>query len=103
MPDEFNVLIGAGVREADKESFFGPLRPEDEFHTFAPEIRYPELLQRLGIFVSRSDARRNGWDRDIPEGWSDFQIGKLRRRICILKITRPEEEPEARDEAVYPI
>jgi hypothetical protein len=87
MPDEFNVLIGAGVREADKESFFGPLRPEDEFHTF----------------VSRSDARRNGWDRDIPEGWSDFQIGKLRRRICILKITRPEEEPEARDEAVYPI
>jgi hypothetical protein len=84
---EFNILIGNGVLESDKDLFFGPLLPDDEFKWFNKQTRFPEVLADLGLFSSRSEARRNGWDKDIPKGFSDIRIGKLKKRICILKIS----------------
>lgn len=39
-----------------------------------------------GIFSSLTQARRNGFAMDIPEGFSDRFIGKLKKRITILNI-----------------
>jgi hypothetical protein len=93
---EFNILIGPGVGEADKDLFFGPLRDTDVFQIFDVKARFPELLAALGIFRSRSEARKNGWDKDIPDGFLDFRIGKLKKRITILKIlgTQAQEDDD---------
>lgn len=40
------------------------------------DISMAHLLARLGKFPSVSQARKNGWDRPIPRGWSEFTIGK---------------------------
>ncbi len=82
---EMNILIGKGITETDKELFFN-YTPEDKFQEFPVETKFPQLLKALGIFPSTSEARRNGWDKDIPCGWTDFEIGKLKKRISILKI-----------------
>lgn len=43
------------------------------------------LLHRLGKFKSVGEARRNGWEKPIPEGWSRFEIGKNHNKLdlCI--------------------
>lgn len=38
------------------------------------------LLARLGKFASVGEAKRNGWDKPIPQGWSEFTIGKAAKR-----------------------
>ncbi len=37
-----------------------------------------------GAFPSVSQARKNGWDRPIPFGFSEFKVGKHKRCIFIL-------------------
>ena len=85
---EFNILIGDGVLETDKELFFGPLNSMDKFLKFPISHRFPQLLRELGIFPSTSQAIKNGWDKDIPDGFSTWKIGsnKNRKYIYILKI-----------------
>ena len=41
------------------------------------------LLARIGKFQSIKDAKRNGWDKEIPNGWVEFVIGKGRNRIDV--------------------
>jgi hypothetical protein len=38
------------------------------------------LFTRLGKFSSVGEAKRNGWDKEIPSGWSHFTIGKGSKR-----------------------
>ena len=82
---EFNILIG-NISEEDKELFFGPLNKNDEFLEMPEFTRYPQLLRDVGIFKSSSQARKNGWDKDISNGWAELTIGKLKHKIYILKI-----------------
>jgi len=82
--NEANILIG-DVTEEDKLLFFGPLYDFDKFTQADPNFRYPQLLKELGFFKSSGQARKAGWDKDIPLGWSEHTIGKLRRRLYIFK------------------
>jgi len=84
--NEFNIIIDTGfVQESDKELLFGPLTPEDKFIILPKVMRWPQLFRDIGIFKSSSEAMRNGWDKDIPPGWTQIIIGKLRNRIYIWK------------------
>lgn len=87
-----NFISGGWVRDEDWISFFGDMTgklPEGETYGVLDENwRFPDLLVSLGIFPSKGQARKNGWDKDIPEGWTDITIGKLKHRICILKRTK---------------
>lgn len=85
---EFNILIGDGVLESDKELFFGPLNIWDKFVKLDSESRFPHLLRQIGVFPSTSQAMKQGWNKDIPEGFSEWFIGqgKNKKWICILKI-----------------
>ncbi len=42
------------------------------------------VMHVAGIFSSVSIARKNGWNKPIPQGFSQFTVGKLKRRIFIL-------------------
>ena len=81
-----NALIGKGVRERDKELFFGPIREGDTFMRFSYEARLPVVLREMGIVQSGMEAVRNGWDCEIPDGFSDHFFGKRKKRLSILKI-----------------
>ncbi len=85
---EINVLIGAGVLPADRELFFGPLTPSDAFVSMPEATTWPDLLVQFEFFPSKGQARKAGWPYRIPDGWTDVTIGKLKRRVCILKITK---------------
>lgn len=83
---ETNIVIGE-VSERDKNLFFGPVYDFDVFHIEDDDSRYPQLLKNHGFFQSTGEARRNGWDKNIPEGWSEHTIGKKKRKVYILKNT----------------
>jgi len=41
-----------------------------EVFVMPESTRWPDILMRFGIFKSKNDARRNGWDQDVAFGWS---------------------------------
>lgn len=49
-----------------------------------------DLLVTAGIFSSRTQARKAGWEPGWPPGWTDITVGKKRIRICVWN---PVEAP----------
>jgi hypothetical protein len=82
-----NIIIGQELN-GDRDLFFGPLRNDDVFTTL-PEGDYlwANVLADLGVFASRSQARKAGWNRSVELGFSDVTIGKLRHRVTVLNLT----------------
>jgi hypothetical protein len=37
-----------------------------------------------GLFPSVSAARKNGWNTPIPAGFSEFTVGKSKKKVFIL-------------------
>ena len=82
-----NVIIGSPIAD-NVESLFGPME-DGEVIVWAPaDCRWPQLLKLLGVFPSAGQARKNGWDKDIEEGWSEALFKKQRKAVFILKVTR---------------
>lgn len=87
-----NLIIANGnVRDTDRELLF----PDNE----RVDIVFPgnqvlrtmfDILVFLGVFKSKSDARKN-WKktrREIPPGFSHFVgLGKFRKELCIWNPT----------------
>ncbi len=82
MVGEFNFFFSSD--EKDRDLFFGPLDGE-EFINIEEKDIMAHLMAKAGIFNSVSDARRNGWDKPIPSGFSDLRVGKKKTRITIFK------------------
>lgn len=93
MSRSINILIGEGIQESDKELFFGPIQSEDEFLVFKQDVQWPEIMVTASLFKSRGDARKNGWDKPVNEGFTfPFTFGKLKHTIAVLKITKDYHE-----------
>lgn len=89
MFDFGSILIGPESSHPDVQWFLE--ESPSTLNTFfsAPvEWRMPQLVKALGAFKSAGEAKRNGWDKDIPEGWSQhvIRIGHIRGVIHILKL-----------------
>lgn len=82
---EHNILAGNWL-ESDKELFFGPLNGSETFKEVNQNLLMANLLHTLGLFDSASQARKAGWNKPIPKGWSEFTVGKLKTKIYILNI-----------------
>lgn len=81
----FNI-IGPKFEERDRDLFFDndelmPLLESDK--TMA------HLLVRLGKFKSVGEAKRNGWDKPVPFGWTEISIGKNQNKVHLF-IWNPE-------------
>jgi len=93
-PGDFNIVIGDFVTEKDIELMFS-----GEIVCKMPEnIRFPVVMRLCGVFKSNNEARRNGWDKDIPEGFSEWVVGKKAIRITILKATKERIDVESQAE-----
>lgn len=81
---EFN-FIGENVSDADAELFMGPFDKTD-----GPVIRFPEswsmshIMHAAGIFKSVGEAKRNGWDKPIPNGFQHLVVSKRKVSIFVL-------------------
>lgn len=64
------------TRGGDKDAFFGPLEPSDEFLEFEDGCTIADLLFRWGKFPSRKQARKSTWAKEIPLGFGQHKIGK---------------------------
>jgi len=42
------------------------------------------IMHNVGIFPSVGQARKNGWDMPIPMGFSEFTVGKMKKKVWIL-------------------
>lgn len=71
-------FIHSSRDEKDKDLFFGPIEPQDEFMVFEDGCTIAHLLVKWGRMPSLSQARKNGWDKEIPPGFSEWKIGKSR-------------------------
>jgi len=42
------------------------------------------VMHKVGIFPSVGQARKNGWDKPIQPGFSEFTVGKMKKKVFIL-------------------
>jgi hypothetical protein len=89
---EIAILISKYV---DKENFVKmfALNP-DSVRIYDASTEFPEILCDLGIFKSRSDARRNGWGK-IGNGYRCHKIGKFKHIIEVYKTTDMDDKIDA--------
>ena len=84
-----NVLVDTpGLRESDRELFFGPLADHGDVFILAPEeATWAHILAALGCFPSIGQARKNGWNKAVEDGFTPtFKVGKKARKfITALK------------------
>lgn len=79
-------FVSPAVSETDKDVFFGPLTDTDVFLPIEPHYKLCNLMGLSGIFPSIGQARKNGWDLEIPKGYSEYTVGKLKKRIWVLNL-----------------
>lgn len=79
----FNIIIG-GVSGKDLDLFFGPFE-KDEVVFHLSKSEWGSLLATLGIFSSATQARKNGWGKDIPDGFSEARFKKQRTVVFVFK------------------
>ena len=84
--NDFNFL-SKGIGEEEKELFFGPFNGDEEWFIIEEKDIMANVLVKAGIFPSISQARKNGWNKPIPEGFTNMFVGKHKKQISILKKT----------------
>lgn len=88
---EFAICLIGNVSNNDIVSFFtdkdGNLC-KAPFFKVPVEWKMPHVLKALGAFPSISQAMKNNWNFEIPNGFSQHQvrINKVRGVITILKL-----------------
>lgn len=87
--------------EQDAERMFGPLAQGETVERFADRETMAHIMHRAGLFSSIKDARRNGWDRRVPEGWSVQTVGKRKRRIYIWNKFTESNADDARERITH--
>jgi hypothetical protein len=79
------------ISNKDKELFFGPIEPDDTFILIEDHWTMANIMHQAGIFKSVSQARKNGWNKPIPKGLTIFTVGKKRKEIVILCLTKDKD------------
>jgi len=89
---EVNILVDNGMLfESDLELFFGPLEDWETFIVVEPGTLWSHILAGLGCFPSIGQARKNGWNKAIEEGFTPtFKVGKAARKF--FTAFRPTDE-----------
>jgi len=72
------------INESDKELFFGPIESDDTFIIIEDGWSMSHILFHSGVFKSISQARKNGWNKPIPEGFNIMTVGKRAKKKDIF-------------------
>lgn len=63
------------------DQMFQPIEQGEKFIIIQPNWLMAHVLHNAGLFNSVGDARKNGWNKPIPDGFSNFIIGKKKIKI----------------------
>ena len=76
------------INAKDKDIFFGPLNVNEEFIDIQPKWCMAHIMHSIGLFKSITQARKNGWDKPIPEGFTKITVGRKAKKqeLFILNI-----------------
>lgn len=74
-------FIGPKCEESDKTMLFAPT--DELLPIMETDVSMAHILARIGKFKSIKDAKRNGWDKSIPLGWTEVTIGKGINRVDV--------------------
>lgn len=60
--------------------------PDVDWCLYLPggELLWADLLAYLGVFRSKSQARKAGWNQWVPGGLSEVLVGKLKHRVSVI-------------------
>jgi hypothetical protein len=72
-------FIKPNTTESDKELFFGPLENET-FTIIEDHWNMAHIIHKSGLFPSVGQARKNGWNKPIPDGFTLLTVGKKAKR-----------------------
>ena len=74
---EFN-FVDPNVPPAYAELLMGPYEDDDgiTIHLTSEYRSMAHILAKIVFFKSVSEAKRNGWDKPIPQGFSKHTVGK---------------------------
>ena len=85
MADNEKIFVHTSVRMTDVDLFLQGNPPENIiFEFFTDKETLAHLIQKAGLFPSVSQAKKNGWDKPIPKGFSHFVVGKKKFNIYVL-------------------
>lgn len=90
-------FVGHKAEVSDFQYFFNPGEKVEKLPEHATSLAH--LLVSIGKFSSVKEAKRNGFNRPIPLGWSEFVIGSGKNRLD-LRIWNPRFNIAEFDEAV---
>ena len=82
----YSHFISSNVSTKDIEEFFGPLTGLEVFYPIQPHYKLSNVMHISGVFTSTTQAKKNGWDKDIPKGYSEYTVGKTKRKIYVLNL-----------------
>lgn len=84
-----------GTDPKDIDLFLGPFSPGERMDIVPANWTMAHIMHAAGCFSSINEAKRNGWNKPIPDGYSDYTVGKRRINICVLGKMLPWEEDNA--------
>ena len=92
---EVHILVDNGnLLVSDLDLFFGPLSEFDTFIVVPPGTMWSIILAAIGCFPSTSQARKNGWHKEIEPGFTpEFKVGKAKRKF--FTVLNPIEDTDA--------
>ena len=79
MSNEFNFL-SPKVSDKDRDSFGF----DDENIMIEDHWIMAHVMHMAGVFPSVGIARKQGWNKPIPDGFSEFTVGRRKKKIWIL-------------------
>ena len=84
MPDNEFVFLSPKVSSRDRDIFGFDDCGTGENIMIEDHWILAHVMHQIGAFPSVSIARKNGWNKPIPEGFSEFTVGKSRKKVWIL-------------------
>lgn len=78
--DNENVLPGDDVMLFGK---LGSSSVDEKVHVLPSTTSFADIMVMFNIFSSKGQAKKNGWDKPIPFGWSEWTVGKLKHTLWI--------------------
>jgi len=83
MSNEFN-FIHPNVSSKDRDIMGFDDCDTDENIMIEDGWIMAHVMHKAGVFPSVGQARKNGWDKPIQPGFSEFTVGKMKKKVFIL-------------------
>lgn len=75
-------FVKPGIFNLPETDWWG-FDPQDSIE-IQPHWMMPHIAVEMGLFPSIGQARKNGWDGDIPHGYTERKgIGKMKKSMYI--------------------